>query len=375
MATTRDKKRVHNFAAGPACLPEEVLLEAQKDLLNFQGCGRSVMELSHRGKEYTKIHKETKDDLRSILNIPANYKILFLTGGGAAQFAGVPINLCENKDTAADYIVTGSWSKQAAQEASDHCKVNIAATGEETKFTSIPNADQWKLSENAAYIHYCDNETIHGVAFPNVPSIPGDKGKVPLVCDMSSSFLSRPVDVSKFGIIYSGAQKNAGIAGVTVVIIREDLLEKSKPQIPSIFNYKKKSDADSLDNTPPVFNIYITGLVLKWIKAQGGLSAIEKRNQGKADVIYNVIDNSNGFYTCPVDKSARSVMNIPIRIRNDPKIEEIFVAEAEKADLHELKGHRSVGGLRVSLYNAMTLEGVQDLARFMQNFQRQHANQ
>jgi phosphoserine aminotransferase len=301
--------------------------------------------------------------------IPDNYKIIFIQGGGAAQFAAIPLNLCSTKESVGDYVVTGAWSKQAAQEGADYCKVNIVTSSESSKFTTIPPRDQWKLSPNAAFLHYCENETIHGVSFPSPPA----DINVPLVCDMSSSFLSRPVDVSKYGIIYAGAQKNAGIAGVTIVIIREDLLERSKADIPSVINYKKKCEADSLDNTPPVFNIYMTGLVLKWLKGQGGLEGIAKHNHKKAQAIYNVIDNSNGFYVCPTEKSVRSEMNIPIRIKgNDTALEEAFLHEAEHAGLVELKGHRSVGGLRVSLYNAMSEEGTETLARFMQEFRQKH---
>lgn len=377
------KKKIYNFAAGPACVPQEVLVEAQRDLLDYQSCGRSVMELSHRGKEYTKIHAEAKADLKELLNIPDNYKILFLQGGGVGQFAAIPLNLCNNKEdkenkednkeeSIADYIVTGAWSKQAAQEAEQYCKVNIVANGEGSKFTTIPPRDQWKCSKNASFIHYCDNETIHGVEFP---AVPGPFGEVPLVCDMSSNFLSKAIDVSLFGLIYAGAQKNAGIAGVTIVIVREDLLARSKASIPSVINYKKKSDADSLDNTPPVFNIYMTGLVLKWLKKQGGLEGIAKHNRKKADTIYNTIDNSNGFYVCPTEKSVRSVMNIPVRIKNgDVKLEDLFLVEAEKEGFVELKGHRSVGGLRVSIYNAMSLEGVDALSKFMEEFRQKHSS-
>eukprot|EP00026_Physarum_polycephalum_P007944 Phypoly_transcript_08017.p1 GENE.Phypoly_transcript_08017~~Phypoly_transcript_08017.p1 ORF type:complete len:368 (+),score=43.23 Phypoly_transcript_08017:384-1487(+) len=364
------KQKVYNFAAGPACVPPEVLLEAQRDLLDYQGCGRSVMELSHRGKDYTKIHSEAKANLKELLKIPDNYKIIFVQGGGAAQFAAIPMNLCASKESIGDYVVTGAWSKQAAQEGADYCKVNIVANGDSSKYTAIPSRHQWKISPDAAFLHYCENETIHGVAFPLPPS----DITVPLVCDMSSSFLSKPVDVSKYGIIYAGAQKNAGIAGVTIVIIREDLLARSKADIPSVINYKKKSEADSLDNTPPVFNIYITGLVLKWLKAQGGLEAIAKHNHKKAQLIYNAIDSSNGFYVCPTEKHVRSEMNIPVRIRGgDTKLEEAFLHEAEQAGLVELKGHRSVGGLRVSLYNAMSVEGTEVLARFMESFKQKYS--
>jgi len=360
-----------NFAAGPSCLPEEVLVHAQKELLNYDNCGRSVMELSHRGKEFTKIFAETKAALKSILNIPDNYKILFVAGGGAGQFAALPLNFCDSKAAVADYIVTGSWSKQAAQEAEHYCKVNIAATSETSKFTTIPPQSQWNLTPGASYVHYCENETIHGVIFQTPP----EGLQAPLVCDMSSSFLSRPFDVSKFGVIYGGAQKNAGIAGVTIVIVREDLL-KSKPELPSVINYKKKAESDSLDNTPPVFNIYITLLVLRWIQSKGGLVEIEKLNKKKAEKIYHLIDNSNGFYTSPVDPSVRSFMNIPVRVKaGDTKLEELFLAEADKLGLVELKGHRSVGGLRVSLYNAMTLDGVDILVSFMEDFRRTHSRE
>jgi len=363
--------RVINFAAGPACLPEEVLREAQKELLNYDNCGRSVMELSHRGKDFSKIFADTKAALKSLLNIPDNYKIVFLQGGAAAQFAAFPLNFGDKDNTSgvADYIVTGAWSRQAAEEASAHCKVNIVATGESSKFNAVPPRSEWKLTPDAAYLHYCDNETIHGVEFPEVLA----DITVPIICDASSNFLSKPIDVSKFAVIYAGAQKNAGIAGVTIAIVREDLLARVKPHIPSVINYKKKVDADSMDNTPPVFSIYMTLLVLRWIQSKGGLTEIQKINKEKAGRVYNIVDKSNGFYTSPVKVSDRSVMNIPIRIKGgDAKLEAAFLEQAEQKGLVELKGHRSVGGIRVSLYNAMTIEGVDVLVEFMAEFQLNH---
>jgi phosphoserine aminotransferase len=360
-----------NFAAGPSCLPEEVLLKAQEGLLNYDNCGRSVMELSHRGKEFTKIFANTKAALKSVLDIPDNYKILFLQGGGAGQFAALPLNFCTSSTGVADYVVTGSWSKQAAQEAAPYCKVNIAASSEGSKFTNIPPQSEWKLSPDAAYLHYCDNETIHGVIFPEIPT----GIQAPLICDMSSSFLSRPIDVSRFGVIYAGAQKNAGIAGVTIAIVREDLLDRTRQDVPSVINYKKKAEADSLDNTPPVFAIYMTLLVLQWIQSKGGLVELEKINRAKAAKVYGVIEKSHGFYTNPIYPAFRSYVNIPIRIKNDATIENEFLAEADKKGLVELKGHRSVGGLRVSLYNALPPAGVDILATFMDEFQRNHSSQ
>jgi len=365
------EERVFNFAPGPACLPLEVLLEAQKELLNFNNCGRSVMEISHRGKEFSKIFAQTKADLKSLLNIPDNYKILFLQGGGAGQFAALPLNLCHDKDTTADYLVTGSFSKQAAQEAALQCKLNMVVNTENTKFTTIPPQSEWKLNPDAAYIYYCENETINGVRFPFTPTT---DSSVPIVCDMSSSFLGHPVDVSKFGVIFAGAQKNAGIAGVTMVIIREDLLSRSKPSVPSVFNYKKKAETDSLDNTPPVYNIYITGLVLKWIKSKGGLPEIERLNKLKAEKVYAVIDSSNGFYVSAVDIPVRSLNNVTLRIKGgDTTLEDLFVSSAEKSGLVDLRGHRSVGGIRISLYNAMTIEGVEVLVKFMTEFMNKHS--
>eukprot|EP01112_Ceratiomyxa_fruticulosa_P003045 TRINITY_DN1344_c0_g2_i1.p1 TRINITY_DN1344_c0_g2~~TRINITY_DN1344_c0_g2_i1.p1 ORF type:complete len:367 (-),score=69.02 TRINITY_DN1344_c0_g2_i1:43-1143(-) len=361
--------RVVNFASGPACLPLEVLKTAQREFLDYHGCGMSVCELSHRGKEFTKILEETKQNYTKVLSIPEDYSILFLVGGATAQFAALPLNLVtKGEDQVVDYIVTGSWSKMAAEEAKQYCKVNIAASTESSSFRTLPSS--YNFSPNPAYIYYCENETIHGVEFKDLPPVPHG---VPLVCDMSSSLLSHPIDVSKFGIIYGGTQKNSGIAGVTVLIIRKDLLARTASSVPSVINYKKKHESNSIDNTPPTFSIYMTNLVIKWIIEQGGLGALEKKKLQKASLVYQKVEESGGFYVSFVDKGARSDINIPLRVKGgDSQLEEKFIAEAEKEGLVELKGHRSVGGLRVSIYNAMDEEGIQRLVKFMDEFQKRY---
>jgi len=355
--------RAFNFSAGPACLPDEVLKKAQQEMLNCEGSGMSVMEMSHRGEHFTRIFNNAKKNLKQILEIPDNYKILFLAGGATALFSAIPLNLGTIGDTA-DYICTGAWSQKAIEEARKFIQVNVAASNEQIKFGSIPLTNEWKLTPTAKYVYYCDNETIHGIEFKEIPQT-----KAPLVCDASSSFLSKPIDVSKFGIIFAGAQKNCGIAGVTIVIIREDLLDFAKSPIPSCLDLKFKSDHDSMDNTPPTFGIYVAGLVFEWILRQGGLKGISQRNEEKASIIYQAIDSSNGFYNCPVEKKYRSRMNIPFRIRNgDANLESQFLKDAESHHMLELKGHRSVGGIRVSLYNALTIQKVEALEKFMHQF-------
>lgn len=360
--------RVFNFSAGPGALPVPVLEEAAKDALNYKGCGISVMELSHRSKEFTQIIEEAEADLRALLEIPDNYKVLFLQGGASAQFAAIPLNLAASKETAVDYLVTGSWSKKAAEEAGKYAKVNVVAKGDNK---SIPDASSWKLSPpgEAAYLHYCDNETIQGVEFQGPPEVP--EGTT-LVADMSSNFCSKKVDVSRYGLIYAGAQKNIGPAGVTVVIVRDDLVGRARPETPAIMDYKVMEG--SLYNTPPCWSIYICGLVFKHMRSIGGIEAIAAANASKAGALYEAIDASNGFYSAPVDPSCRSKMNVPFVIPGKgEETEKAFVAEATKSGMKELKGHRSVGGMRASIYNSMPREGVDALIAFMKEFAEKNA--
>ncbi len=358
--------RVYNFSAGPAMLPEEVLRQAREEMLDWQGSGMCVMEMSHRGKEFVSIAETAEADLRELMEIPENYKVLFLQGGATSQFAMVPMNLLRGKSTA-DYINTGSWSKKAIKEAGKYCEVNVAASGEENGFTAIPHKSEWKLNPDAAYVHYTPNETIGGVEFHSTP----ETGGVPLVADMSSTILSHPVDVSKFGVIYAGAQKNIGPAGLTIAIVRDDLIGEAQPGTPSMFDYKNHADADSMSNTPPTYAWYLAGLVFKWVKRQGGLKAMAERNQRKAEKLYNVIDASD-FYSNPVKKENRSRMNVPFILAN-PDLDADFLAQAKKRGLVTLKGHRSVGGMRASIYNAMPEEGIDKLIEFMAEFERSHA--
>lgn len=358
--------KVYNFSAGPAVLPRDVLLQVQQELVDWRGSGMSVMEMSHRGKEFMSIAAEAEADLRQLFAIPANYKVLFLQGGASSQFAMVPMNLLRGKQSA-DYINTGEWSKKAIAEAKRYCSVNVAATSEDRNFSYAPSQDQWKLDGNAAYVHYTSNETIGGVEFNWTP----DTGSIPLVADMSSHILSRPLDVSRFGAIYAGAQKNIGPAGLTIVIVRDDLLGETLPGTPKMFDYKLQAENDSMYNTPPTFAIYVAGLVFKQLKREGGLAAMEARNIEKADLLYGVLENSD-FYHCPTAPSDRSRMNVPFTLK-DASLDEAFLKQAKARGLLQLKGHRSVGGMRASIYNAMPLEGVQALTAFMQEFERQHA--
>jgi len=360
--------RKFNFSPGPAVLPQAVLQQAQEEMLEWHGSGTSVMEMSHRGKEFMSIAQQAETDLRALMNIPENYKVLFLQGGASTQFAMVPLNLCTSgNETKVDYVHTGHWSKKAIAEAKHHADVNVAANTEASKYTTIPEQSSWQLSSDAAYVHYTPNETIAGVEFGWVP----ETGDIPLVADMSSSILSRPVDVSKFGIIYAGAQKNIGPAGLTIVIIREDLLGHARESTPSMLNYKIHADNESMYNTPPTFAWYIAGLVFKWLKEQGGVEAITKLNQRKADKLYHAIDQSEGFYRNPVDLACRSKMNVPFILR-DESLDKIFLDESANAGLVQLKGHRSVGGMRASIYNAMPEEGIDALIDFMNHFKNQH---
>jgi phosphoserine aminotransferase len=357
--------RVFNFSAGPAVLPEPVLRQAAEEMLDWHGSGMSVMEMSHRGKEFIAIHAEAEADLRELLAIPANYKVLFLQGGAAGQFAVVPMNLLRGK-AGADYVNTGQWSKKAISEAKKYCKVNIAASSEGANFSYAPPQADWKLDPGAAYVHYTSNETIGGVEFQWIP----DTGNVPLVADMSSHILSRPLDVSRYGLIYAGAQKNIGPAGLTIVIVRDDLIGQALPTTPEVFNYKVQADADSMINTPPTYAVYIAGLVFKWLKSRGGMIEMERINIAKSGLIYDFLDQTE-FYHSPVAKSDRSRMNIPFTLRND-KLDAEFLKQAENSGLTQLKGHRSVGGMRASIYNAMPVEGVRALVDFMRDFERKH---
>ncbi len=356
--------RVFNFSAGPAVLPEEVLQRAKDELLDWHGSGMSVMEMSHRGKEFIAIAEKAEADLRELMGIPANYKVLFLQGGASAQFAMVPLNLLRGRKSA-DYINTGEWSKKAIKEAKKFGGVNVAATAEATSFSTVPPQKEWKLDPDAAYVHYTPNETIGGVEFSFVPQT----GGVPLVADMSSTILSRPVDVTKFGVIYAGAQKNIGPAGLTIVIVREDLMGQALPGTPSMFDYKVHADNGSMYNTPPTYAWYIAGLVFEWLKNKGGLKAMAEVNQRKAAKLYAFIDASGGFYKNPVEKHSRSWMNVPFTLK-DAALDEPFLKGTKAAGLVQLKGHRSVGGMRASIYNAMPEAGIDALIAYMQDFMR-----
>jgi phosphoserine aminotransferase len=353
--------RIFNFSAGPAVLPEEVLARAGDEMLDWRGTGMCVMEMSHRGKEFISIAAEAEKDLRELLAIPAHYKVLFLQGGATLQFAQIPMNLLAGKGKA-DYVLTGEWSKKAVKEAQAYCDVRIAASSEDKAFTYAPK--NWDIRAESAYVHYCSNETIGGVEFHEIPRL---EKSVPLVADASSHLLSRPLDVSKFGLIYAGAQKNIGPAGLTIVLVREDLIGKAQRGTPSVMDYKQQAAADSMLNTPATYAIYVAGLVFKWLKAQGGLAEMEKRNIAKAQLLYDFIDAS-GLYKNPVDKSSRSRMNVPFTLA-DAKLDDAFLKGAEKEGMVQLKGHRSVGGMRASIYNAMPAEGVQKLVEYMKEFE------
>ena len=357
--------RVFNFSAGPAALPESVLRKAADEMLDWHGSGMSVMEMSHRGKEFIAIHAEAEALLRELLAIPANYKVLFMQGGAIGENAIVPMNLLRGK-TGADYIDTGEWSKKSIKEAGKYCTVNVAASAKDSGYTSIPKRETWKLDPNAAYVHICANETIGGVEYHFTPEV----GDVPLVADVSSNILSRPLDVSKYGLIYGGAQKNIGPAGLTIVIVREDLLGRSLPVTPSAFDYGEQAAADSMLNTPPTYAIYIAGLVFKMLKAKGGLAAMEQVNRAKAKVLYDFLDTSS-FFLSPVAKENRSLMNVPFTLKN-AELDEEFLKGAKARNLAQLKGHKSVGGMRASIYNAMPIEGVQALVEYMTAFEKQH---
>ena len=357
--------RVFNFSAGPAALPEPVLRQAAAEMLDWHGSGMSVMEMSHRGKEFISIANEAEALLRELLAVPANYKVLFMQGGAIAENAIVPMNLLRGH-ASADYIDTGEWSKKSIKEARKYCSVNVAATGKEGNYTAIPPRASWKLDPAAAYVHICSNETIGGLEYHFTP----DVGNVPLVADMSSDILSRPIDVSKYGLIYAGAQKNIGPSGLTLVIVRDDLIGQALPATPSAFDYKTVADNESMYNTPPTYAMYIAGLVFNWIKAQGGLTAMATHNKAKAGLLYDFLDTTS-FYSCPVARDCRSLMNVAFRLK-DEALDEEFLKGAKARNMVQLKGHRSVGGMRASIYNAMPIEGVQTLLAYMKEFEAKH---
>ncbi|MCG6895956.1 MAG: 3-phosphoserine/phosphohydroxythreonine transaminase [Thiocapsa sp.] len=357
--------RVYNFSAGPAMLPEPVLSRAREEMLEWRGSGMCVAEMSHRGKEFMSIAAQAEADLRELLAVPLGYKVLFLQGGASSQFAAVPMNLLRG-GTRADYVNTGSWSKKAIAEARRYCEVCVAASTEGERFTRAPRQPELALSPDAAYVHYTPNETIEGVEFPYVPETAGK----PLVADMSSTILSRPIDVSRFGLIYAGAQKNIGPAGLTIVIVREDLLGQPLPATPTMLDYKVHADNDSMYNTPPTFAWYLAGLVFGWLRELGGLEAMARINQRKAALLYQAIDAS-GFFKNPVEQESRSWMNVPFTLA-DPGLDETFLKEAKAEHLVTLKGHRSVGGMRASIYNAMPQAGVEALVGFMREFERKY---
>ncbi|MEJ8848029.1 3-phosphoserine/phosphohydroxythreonine transaminase [Variovorax rhizosphaerae] len=357
--------RVFNFSAGPATLPESVLRQAADEMLDWRGSGMSVMEMSHRGKEFIAIHAEAEALLRELMGVPANYKVLFLQGGAIGENAIVPMNMLRGR-SGADYIDTGEWSKKSIKEAKKYCKVNVAASSEEGGYTRVPKQDTWKLDKDAAYVHICSNETIGGVEYHWTP----DTGDVPLVADMSSNFISRPIDVNRYGLIYAGTQKNVGPAGVTIVIVRDDLIGQALPITPSAFDYKIQADNDSMFNTPPTYTIYMAGLVFNWVKAQGGLTAIEANNRKKAAVLYDHLETTSFFYN-PVARDDRSLMNVPFKLR-DESLDDAFLKGAQARGMVQLKGHRSVGGMRASIYNAMPIEGVIALVDYMKEFEASH---
>ena len=355
--------RKWNFSAGPACLPLDVLEDCKEDLINYKGTGMSVMEMSHRGKDFMKIAEEAEADLRELVGIPDNYKVLFLQGGASSQFSAIPMNLAPEGGVA-DFITTGAWGKKAFEEAGKYMEANQAATSKDSNFSTIPDVSDWNLTEGAKFVHICSNETIGGVEFKDVP----DTGDVPLVADMSSNYLSKPIDVEKYGIIYGGVQKNIGPAGMAIVIVREDLIGKTHPLCPTMFDYALMAKNDSMYNTPPCWTMYTSGLVFKKLIKMGGLEAVEKMNQEKAKILYDAIDNSDGYYNNPVTKEYRSLMNVPFTLGGGEELEKKFLKEAAAAGMESLKGHRSVGGARASIYNAMPKEGVQALVDFMADF-------
>lgn len=358
-------KRAYNFCAGPAALPEAVLRQAQADLLDWQGRGLSVMEMSHRGEDFTAISSQAEADLRELLVIPNNYRVLFLQGGASLQFAQLAMNLMPEGGKA-DYIDTGIWSRKAIEQAQHYGAVNVAASAKQYDYFAIPGQNEWQLSKDAAYVHYTPNETIGGLEFDWIPEV----GDVPLVADASSDILSRPLDVSRFGLIYAGAQKNIGPSGLVVVIVREDLLGRARAACPTLLDYKVEADSGSMYNTPATFSWYLSGLVFKWLKEQGGLPAMERLNRQKKDLLYGFIDGSD-FYSNPIARNDRSWMNVPFRLA-DERLDKAFLKGAEERGLLYLQGHRSVGGMRASIYNAVTLEAVEALVTYLAEFEKEH---
>jgi phosphoserine aminotransferase len=355
--------RTYNFSAGPASLPEAVLKQAAEEMTDYQSSGMSVMEMSHRSKIFVDIAAQAEADLRELMGVSDDYHVLFLQGGATGQFAGIPMNLTQADDTI-DFIETGAWSKKAIKEAKKYCNVNVAASSADSNFDHIPDQGVWQLRDNARLLHICSNETIGGVQFKNFPS-----SNVPIAVDMSSDILSRPVDVNNFALIYAGAQKNIGPAGLTVVIVRKDLCGNARDMTPTFLDYAQQADNDSMINTPPTYGWYLAGLVFKWIKAQGGVAAIDEHNQVKANLLYSAIENSN-FYSSPVASANRSTMNVPFTLA-DSALDGEFVKQAEARGMFNLKGHRSVGGMRASIYNAVSLEAVQALVSFMSEFENE----
>lgn len=370
MASSTDTQRVFNFSAGPAVLPVPVLEQVQAEMLCLPGAGCSLLEISHRDKAYDAIHEEAIANVRELLSIPEGYRVLFLQGGSRLQFSMIPMNLKTGDHLTADYLITGSWGKNAAAEARKVGDVNVVWDGSEANFNRVPTAAETVFDSSADYVHFTSNETIQGVQFADDP----DVGSVPLVCDASSEFLSRPLDISKYGLIYACAQKNAGPAGLTVVVVREDLVDRSRDDLPGYLSYKNHAAANSLFNTPPTFAIYVLNLVTRWLRDEvGGLKAMQELNKRKANALYNVIDSSNGFYLGHAEPDSRSVMNVAFRMETD-ELDKLFLKEAAAERLTTLKGHRSVGGIRASIYNAMPEEGVNALAQFMLDFASRHAS-
>ncbi|MDY1046390.1 3-phosphoserine/phosphohydroxythreonine transaminase [Pseudomonas coleopterorum] len=357
--------RAFNFCAGPAALPEAVLQRAQAEMLNWRGKGLSVMEMSHRSEDYTAIAEKAEQDLRDLLGVPSNYKVLFLQGGASQQFAEIPLNLLPEGGTA-DYVETGIWSKKAIEEARRYGHINVAASAKPYDYQAIPGQNEWTLTPNAAYVHYASNETIGGLQFDWIPQT----GDTPLVVDMSSDILSRPVDVSQFGLIYAGAQKNIGPSGLVVVIVRDDLLGKARSACPTMLDYKIAADNGSMYNTPATYSWYLSGLVFEWLKEQGGVAAMEARNRAKKDRLYGFIDAS-AFYSNPISVNARSWMNVPFRLA-DERLDKAFLAGADARGLLNLKGHRSVGGMRASIYNALGLDAIEALVDYMAEFEKEN---
>ncbi len=360
------EKTVYNFGAGPAMMPGAVMQQVQAELLDWNGTGISVIEMSHRSKEFLSIAEQAEADLRDILGIPEHYRVLYVQGGATTMMSMVPLNLLANGETA-DYVLTGSWSAKACKEAGRLANIHIAASSEADRYFTIPDQKEWQLTGQAAYLYYTDNETIAGVEFADVPDI----GGIPLVCDMTSNFLSRPFDVSKYGIVFASAQKNFGPAGLACVIIHEDLIGRAGEKTPFLYDFKTYAENDSMFNTPPTFNWYMAGLIYKWVRQQGGLEAMDRNARERSDRLYAVIDASD-FYSNPINRQYRSRMNVPFILADDG-LNSLFLAEARNNNLLELKGHRSVGGMRASLYNGMTIEGIETLIDFMQDFARRHA--